>query len=59
MVWKQDKDFKMTYTEMVRRFGMLAVLTVLGGLSVAACNTIEGAGEDIESVGEEIEDDAS
>ncbi|WP_229773698.1 entericidin A/B family lipoprotein [Iodidimonas muriae] len=49
----------MTYTEMVRRFGMLAVLTVLGGLSVAACNTIEGAGEDIESVGEEIEDDAS
>ncbi|GEQ98239.1 hypothetical protein JCM17844_18760 [Iodidimonas gelatinilytica] len=49
----------MTYAEIMRRYGMLVALTLLGGLSVAACNTIEGAGEDIESVGEEIEDDAS
>ena len=35
---------------------LIILMAMLGGLVVAACNTIEGAGEDIESVGEEIQD---
>lgn len=38
-------------------FVMIAALVTLGGLS--ACNTIEGAGEDVESVGEEVEETAN
>lgn len=34
-------------------------LVVAATLSLAACNTIEGAGKDIESVGEEVEEAAS
>lgn len=34
----------------------LAVAMLLGGL--AACNTIEGAGEDLQSAGEAVEDTA-
>ncbi len=34
----------------------LAVALLLGGL--AACNTIEGAGEDLESAGEAVENTA-
>jgi predicted small secreted protein len=42
----------------MRRLGMLAMLAVMGGLSLTACNTIEGAGEDIESVGDGIQEGA-
>lgn len=35
-------------------FSLLSIIIALQG-----CNTIEGAGEDIESVGEEISDGAS
>lgn len=31
---------------------------VAGGLALAACNTVEGAGEDVESVGEAVSDTA-
>jgi len=37
----------------------LMMLVVLGGLgTVAACNTISGAGKDIERGGEKIQDEA-
>lgn len=36
--------------------GLLALLSLIGSLS--ACNTIEGAGEDIENAGEEIQEEA-
>ncbi len=36
-------------------FAFLAVL----GLGVAACNTVQGAGEDIENAGEAVQDAAT
>ncbi|MEX1146862.1 MAG: entericidin A/B family lipoprotein [Sphingomonadales bacterium] len=36
----------------------LALLLGLSGLTLAACNTVEGAGEDIESSGDAISDAA-
>jgi predicted small secreted protein len=38
---------------MVRRIVTLAL--VAGGLLVAACNTVEGAGKDVQSAGEAVE----
>lgn len=38
---------------------MLTIAVLLGGLAVAACNTVEGAGEDVQSVGETVEDAAN
>ncbi len=38
--------------------GMLAVLIAVVGLSLSGCNTVEGAGEDIEAAGQGIEDAA-
>ena len=38
---------------------MLTLMVLLGGLAVAACNTVEGAGEDVESVGETVQDAAN
>lgn len=35
---------------MVRKF--LTVLMIGGTMAIAACNTVKGVGEDIESVGE-------
>ena len=35
---------------MVRK--LFALFAITGSLALAACNTIEGAGEDVESVGE-------
>jgi predicted small secreted protein len=35
---------------MVRK--IIAVVLLSGSLALAACNTVKGAGEDIESVGE-------
>jgi predicted small secreted protein len=36
----------------------LALLSVLGAPFLAACNTIEGIGQDVEALGEEIEEEA-
>lgn len=41
---------------MVRRLMMVVALT--GGLALAACNTVEGMGEDVQSAGETVEDAA-
>ncbi|MEA1943435.1 MAG: entericidin A/B family lipoprotein [Pseudomonadota bacterium] len=35
---------------------VLATLVALTSLSLAACNTIRGAGQDVEEAGEEIQD---
>ncbi|MFC7498736.1 entericidin A/B family lipoprotein [Enterovirga sp. GCM10030262] len=41
---------------MVRK--LFALFAITGSLALAACNTIEGAGEDVESVGETVSDAA-
>jgi len=38
----------------MKRFAML-VLAVIAGLSLAACNTVQGVGKDIKKGGEAIE----
>ncbi len=40
----------------MRKF-FTAVTATVFALSAAACNTIDGAGEDIESVGDEIDEE--
>lgn len=42
---------------MIRKF--LTMFLVTGGLALAGCNTIEGAGRDIQSAGETVEDAAN
>ena len=37
---------------------VMAISSIVFVLGVSACNTVEGAGEDVESVGEEIEEAA-
>lgn len=37
-------------------FSLVAAVALLG---VAACNTVEGAGEDVESAGEAVQDTAN
>ena len=39
---------------MLKRIMTLALVAT--GLSLAACNTVEGVGKDVESVGEEAQD---
>ena len=39
---------------MVRR--IFALFVVTGSLALAACNTVAGVGEDVESVGDAVED---
>ena len=41
----------------MRKLMTLVMLT--SGLALAACNTIEGAGRDVESVGETVSDAAN
>ena len=41
---------------MVRK--LIAIIAVTSGLALAACNTVEGAGQDVESVGETVSDAA-
>ncbi len=41
---------------MIRKF--LALFLVTGSLALAGCNTIEGVGQDVQSVGETVEDAA-
>jgi predicted small secreted protein len=42
------------YKIVVRR--IVALILVAGSFIAAACNTVEGAGRDIESVGEAVKD---
>ncbi|PJB69060.1 MAG: entericidin EcnA/B family protein [Alphaproteobacteria bacterium CG_4_9_14_3_um_filter_47_13] len=37
---------------------MVLTLLILGSVSLSACNTFEGAGRDIENVGETVQDAA-
>ena len=37
---------------------ILAVLLLSGSLMIAACNTVEGAGQDVQSAGQAVEDAA-
>lgn len=39
---------------MLKKIATVAVL--VSGLALAACNTVEGAGKDVESVGETVSD---
>jgi len=41
---------------MVRK--LIALIAVTGSLALAACNTVEGAGKDVKSVGQTVEDAA-
>jgi predicted small secreted protein len=41
---------------MVRK--ILAIFVVSSSLALAACNTVEGVGEDVQSAGEAVEDAA-
>lgn len=52
----KNQDFNMRLIKAMSYKTLIILMAMLGGLVVAACNTIEGAGEDIESVGEEIQD---
>ncbi|ALR20485.1 MULTISPECIES: entericidin A/B family lipoprotein [Sphingobium] len=38
---------------------ILVALLLTGSLMVAACNTVEGAGRDVQSAGEAVEDSAN
>lgn len=38
---------------------ILAALLLSGSLLVAACNTVEGAGRDVQSAGQAVEDAAN
>lgn len=40
----------------LRKF--MTVLLVFAGLGVAACNTVEGAGKDVSSAGDAVQDAA-
>lgn len=42
---------------MVRK--LIAIIALTGGLAVAACNTVEGAGRDVQSAGEAVSDAAN
>lgn len=35
---------------------LMMILMLSGGVALAACNTVEGAGRDVQSVGNAIED---
>ncbi|AHE51790.1 hypothetical protein NX02_00105 [Sphingomonas sanxanigenens DSM 19645 = NX02] len=41
---------------MVRKY--LGIVMVAGALLVSACNTVEGAGRDVQSAGQAVEDAA-
>lgn len=40
---------------MIRK--MLTVAIAVGSLAIAACNTVEGAGEDLQSASEEVKEE--
>ncbi len=40
------------------RAGLAAVAFVIAAMAISGCNTVEGAGKDVESVGEAVQDAA-
>ncbi|GAB4200870.1 MAG: hypothetical protein Tsb002_37230 [Wenzhouxiangellaceae bacterium] len=42
----------------MKRHSLMLLLVLLAGFTLAACNTIEGAGKDIKSAGRAIEEAA-
>ena len=48
----------MKHQELIMTARLLAVLMFPALLFISACNTVEGAGEDIQSAGEAVEDAA-
>lgn len=48
----------MNYDKLPRVLSIALLSAVLAG-SLTACNTVEGAGKDIEEVGEEIQEEAA
>ncbi|MBN1239209.1 MAG: entericidin A/B family lipoprotein [Gammaproteobacteria bacterium] len=47
----------MKFENLIRTLGLAGALSLVMGL--AACNTVEGVGEDVEAAGDAIEDEAS
>ena len=43
---------------MFARFALLLVALSLGSLSLSACNTVQGAGKDVERAGEKVQQEA-
>jgi len=41
---------------MVRK--LITIIALASGVAVAACNTVEGVGKDVESVGDAVQDAA-
>ena len=52
----QDKG---SQEEMMMTRKILAALLLTGSLMVAACNTVEGAGKDVQSAGQAVENAAN
>jgi len=52
----QDKG---SHEEMMMTRKILAALLLTGSLMVAACNTVEGAGKDVQSAGQAVENAAN
>ena len=42
----------------VRPISVLMLLAAISPFALSACNTVEGVGEDVESVGDEIDEEA-
>lgn len=43
---------------MINKFGVYGCLLLISLFALIGCNTIEGAGKDLESAGEEIQEEA-
>lgn len=43
----------------MKRFTALVLLSLFSSAFLSACNTVEGVGEDVQKVGEKVEDKAS
>lgn len=52
------KNFNIIETIKTKGIQSLALLLAVSTLTLTACNTVEGAGEDIESMGDSISDTA-
>lgn len=44
--------------EQLRKFGLAIAIVAFSTVALTGCNTVEGAGEDIESTGDAIQDSA-
>jgi len=59
--FEKQKDIDMKNRCSASSIKALALITTIlfGALALSACNTIEGAGKDIERAGEEVQDAAN